>query len=125
MSSPVADLLLTDAAVLTMAPSGVAQRAGVVALLGDRILHVGPDDAGLTAKRTVSLDGRCVVPGFHDAHQHMAWFGASLDEIDLSTPPVRSLDDVAAAVAAAARTTPADTWIVGNGYLKIRDDVMW
>ena len=87
-----------------------------MALLGDRVLHVGQDDAGLTAKRTVSLGGRCVVPGFHDAHQHMAWFGASLDEIDLSTPPIRNLDDVAAAVAAANDTTPADRWIVGNGY---------
>jgi hypothetical protein len=118
MSGPVADLLLTDATVLTMAPdgSGVAPRAGVVALLGDRILHVGADDAGLSARRTVSLGGRCVVPGFHHAHQHMAWFGASLDEIDLSTPPVHSLDDLAAAVAAAAATTPADAWIVGNGY---------
>lgn len=112
--SIVADLLLTDATILTMAPQGFA-RAGAVALLGDRILHVG-DDAGLTAKRTVSLGGRCVVPGFHDAHQHMAWFGASLDEIDLSTPPVRSLADLADAVSAAAASTPADTWIVGNGY---------
>ncbi|HRY11897.1 MAG TPA: amidohydrolase family protein, partial [Candidatus Nanopelagicales bacterium] len=116
MSAPVADLLLTDATVLTMAPDGLAPRAGAVALLGDRVLHVGQDDAGLTAKRTVSLGGRCVVPGFHDAHQHMAWFGASLDEIDLSTPPIRNLDDVAAAVAAANDTTPADRWIVGNGY---------
>ncbi len=88
----------------------------MVALLGDRILHVGPDDAGLTARRTVSLGGRCVVPGFHDAHQHMAWFGASLDEINLSTPPIGSLDDVAAAVAAANDITPVDRWIVGNGY---------
>ncbi len=114
----IADLLLTDAAILTMAPegSGVEPRAGVMAILGDRVLHVGPDDAGLTAKRTVSLGGRCVVPGFHDAHQHMAWFGASLDEIDLSTPPIRSLDDVAAAIAAACANTAADRWIVGSGY---------
>ncbi len=114
----IADLLLTDATVLTMAPqgSGVAPRAGAVALLGGRIVYVGPDDAGLTARRTVSLGGRCVVPGFHDAHQHMAWFGASLDEIDLSTPPVGSLEDVAAAIAAAVASTPADRWIVGNGY---------
>lgn len=118
MSSPIADLLLTDATVLTMAPdgSGVAPRAAVVALFRDRILHVGPDDAGLTARRTVSLRGRCVIPGFHDAHQHMAWYGASLDEIDLSTPPVHSLTDVADAISAAAAITPADQWIVGNGY---------
>ena len=118
MTGPVADLLLTDGNILTMAPdgSGVEPRAAVVALLGGRILHVGADDAGLTARRTVSLAGRCVVPGFHDAHQHMAWFGASLDEIDLSTPPVRSLDDLAAAVADAVATTPPDRWIVGNGY---------
>ncbi len=114
----IADLLLTDASVLTMAPqrAGVAQRAGAVALLGGRIVYVGPDAAGLTARRTMSLGGRCVVPGFHDAHQHMAWFGASLDEIDLSSPPVSSLDDVAAAIAAAVASTPADRWIVGNGY---------
>jgi predicted amidohydrolase YtcJ len=114
----IVDLLLTDASILTMAPagSGVDPRAVVVAILGDRIVHVGADDAGLTARRTVSLAGRCVVPGFHDAHQHMAWFGASLDEIDLSTPPMRNLDDVATAIAAAAASTPADGWIVGNGY---------
>ena len=113
-----ADLLLTDATVLTMAPEGsaVAPRACVVALLGDRVVYVGQDDAGLTAKRTVSLGGRCIVPGFHDAHQHMAWFGASLDEIDLSTPPVHTLADLAGAVAAAAESTPGDAWIVGNGY---------
>ena len=80
-----ADLLLTDATVLTMAPQGAAvvPRAGAVALLGGRVVYVGPDGAGLTAERTVSLGGRCIIPGFHDAHQHMAWFGASLDEIDL------------------------------------------
>ncbi len=113
--SIVADLLLTDATILTMAPQG-PPRAGVVALLGDRILHVGSDDAGLTAKRTVSLGGRCVVPGFHDAHQHMAWFGASLDELDLSTPPIRNLEALADAIATAAASIPGDSWIVGNGY---------
>ena len=45
----------------------------------------------------------------------MAWFGASLDEIDLSTPPVHTLADLAGAVAVAAASTPG-TWIVGNGY---------
>ncbi|MEI2619658.1 MAG: amidohydrolase family protein [Candidatus Nanopelagicales bacterium] len=55
--------------------------------------------------------------GFHDAHQHMAWFGASLDEIDLSTPPIRNLDDLAAAVAdRRGHARPGDRWIVGNGY---------
>ena len=113
-----ADLLLTDATVLTMAPQGAAvvPRAGAVALLGGRVVYVGPDGAGLTAERTVSLGGRCIIPGFHDAHQHMAWFGASLDEIDLSTPPVHTLEDLAGAVAAAAASTPGDAWIVGNGY---------
>jgi predicted amidohydrolase YtcJ len=114
----VVDLLLTDATVLTMAPdgTGVAPRERALAVLGDRVVHVGPDAAGLTARRTVSLAGRCVIPGFHDAHQHMAWFGASLGEIDLSTPPMRSLDDIAAALATAAADTDPGRWIVGNGY---------
>ena len=55
--SIVADLLLTDATILTMAPQG-PPRAGVVALLGDRILHVGSDDAGYEYKEALKGDLR-------------------------------------------------------------------
>ena len=74
--------------VLTLDPA--RPRATALAVLGDRIVAVG-DDAdleGLTADRTVELGGATVVPGFHDAHDHCVFFGMSLAELPLSTPPV-------------------------------------
>src|SRR3712207_7295994 len=38
----------------------------------------------LPARTVVEGRGAVVVPGFGDAHNHMAWFGQSLGEIDLS-----------------------------------------
>ncbi|MEZ5114932.1 MAG: amidohydrolase [Candidatus Nanopelagicales bacterium] len=120
MTGLVADLLLTDADVLTMAPpgSGLPARARCIAVLDGRVVHVGADaaGAGVTARRTVPLGGSFVLPGFHDAHNHMAWFGRGLGELDLSTPPVRTLDDLAAMVAAGAAAAGPDDWVVGNGY---------
>ena len=102
--------------VLTLDPA--RPRASALAVIGDRIVAVG-DDAdldGLTADRTVELGGATVVPGFHDAHDHCVFFGMSLAELPLRTPPVQRLQDVYDAVAAAARETPAGGWIVGAGY---------
>ena len=102
--------------ILTVDPA--RPRASALAVIGDRIVAVG-DDAdldGLTADRTVELGGATVVPGFHDAHNHCVFFGMSLAELELSTPPVQRLEDVYDAVAAAARETPAGGWIVGAGY---------
>ena len=102
--------------VLTLDPA--RPRATALAVLGDRIVAVG-DDAdldGLTADRTVELGGATVVPGFHDAHDHCVFFGMSLAELPLSTPPVQRLQDVYDLVAAAARETPVGGWIVGAGY---------
>jgi predicted amidohydrolase YtcJ len=102
--------------VLTLDPA--RPRASALAVLGDRIVAVGDDVDldGLTADRTVELGGATVVPGFHDAHDHCVFFGMSLAELPLSTPPVQRLADVYDAVAAAARDLPAGSWIVGAGY---------
>lgn len=110
------DAVFTGGNVLTLDPA--RPRATAIAVLGGRIVAVGEDSdlEGLTADTTVALDGATVVPGFHDAHNHCVFFGMSLAELPLSTPPVQSLDDVYALVAEAARTTEAGGWIVGAGY---------
>ena len=63
----------------------------------------------------VDLRGATLLPGFHDAHNHMAWFGMSLSETDLRSPGVGSLDELYAAVARRAETA-AGEWVVGSGY---------
>ena len=105
-----ADLLLTNARVRTLEGAGRGEVAGAVAIWRDRIVALEE----VPAHRTVDLGGAVVVPGFHDAHNHMAWYGLSLAEVDLR---VTSLDALYAAVAPRAPSTGPDEWIVGAGLL--------
>ncbi len=116
MTSPaaVADLLLVNGRVLTMDPA--RPRASAVAITGGRIQLVTDDPAGVRAARVVDLGGAALVPGFHDAHNHMAWFGMSLTEVDLRSPGVSSLNQLYAAVAERALVTKPGGWVTGSGY---------
>ena len=64
-------------------------------------------------REVIDLKGATLLPGFHDAHNHMIGFGLSLTEVDLR---VDSLDELYARVAARAAATPAGEWIIGSGY---------
>ena len=75
-----ADLLLVNANVLTMDPA--RPRASSVALAGGRIVAVDPDRDRLHPRQVADLRGATLLPGFHDAHNHMAWFGLTLTEIE-------------------------------------------
>ena len=112
--APIADLLLVNGAVLTMDPA--RPRARSVAVAGGRIIAVDPDPDDLPAREVVDLQGAALLPGFNDAHNHMASFGLSLAEVDLSSAAVRSLDELYAAVAGRARQAPLGGWVVGTGY---------
>jgi predicted amidohydrolase YtcJ len=110
------DMILRHATIVTLGAG--PPRATALGILGDRIVAVGDDRdlAGLTAHRTIDLGAACVVPGFNDAHNHMAGYGATLDQVPLGSPPIRSVADIVEAVAARARQVPAGGWIVGSGY---------
>ncbi|HEY0935704.1 MAG TPA: amidohydrolase family protein [Trebonia sp.] len=109
------DLLLVNANVRTMDPA--RPRAAAVAVTGGRIAGVGDDAAeaagGAAAGNVIDLKGATLIPGFHDAHNHMAGFGLLLTEVDLR---VDSLDELYARVAARAAAGPPGGWITGAGY---------
>jgi predicted amidohydrolase YtcJ len=111
------DLLLVNAQVLTMDPA--RPRAAAVAVSGGRIAAVydrppgTADLPGVPPSRVIDLGGATLLPGFHDAHNHMTGFGLSLAEIDLRTG---SLDELYARVAARAAATQAGEWVNGAGY---------
>src|ERR1700760_58366 len=109
----MADLLLVNANVLTMDPA--RPRAGSVAAAGGRIIAVDPGPE-LRAREVVDLGGATVLPGFHDAHNHMAWFGRTLTEADLRPAVTPALDDVYAAVTRQAEGIGEGDWVVGAGY---------
>jgi hypothetical protein len=114
MSEPLADLLVVNANVLTMDPA--RPRARSVAVAAGRVIAVDADAASLPAREVIDLRGQTVLPGFHDAHNHMAWFGMTLTELDLSPAAVTSLDELYAAVARKARETGSGDWVIGSGY---------
>jgi hypothetical protein len=89
------DLVLVNANVLTMDPN--RPRATAVAMAQGRISVL--DEIPPGAARVVDLRGATVLPGFHDAHNHMIGFGMSLGEVDIGSPPVGSLDELYAAIA--------------------------
>ena len=89
--------------------------ARALALAGDRVgggVDVREGDRSLVSNERVDLDGRCVVPGFTDAHVHFLEWSLSLGRLDLAE--TRSHADVLAA-AAAARPN-ADGWVIGAGW---------
>lgn len=87
-----------------------------LAVLHGRIVALGEDAAALSTGRRVDLGGAFVVPGFHDAHNHMAHFGIGLAEVQLGADVCKTVDDVYDAIARRAAELPPGTWIVGRGY---------
>jgi hypothetical protein len=74
------DLIVRNARIVTM--EDAVPRAHTLAVHHGRVLALDPD--GLRGRVEIDAQGAALVPGFGDAHNHMAWFGSSLDEVDLS-----------------------------------------
>jgi predicted amidohydrolase YtcJ len=109
------DLLLVNANVLTMDPD--RPTASAVAVAGGRIVGTYDGKPDVTATDVIDLRGLTLIPGFHDAHNHMIGFGLSLTEVDLR---VGSRDELYARVAAKAASTPEGEWVIGSGYDQTR-----
>jgi hypothetical protein len=112
--STVAELLLVNANVLTMDPA--RPRARSVAIAGGRIAALDPGPGDVGARDVVDLGGATVLPGFHDAHNHMAWFGRTLSEADVRPDVAPTLDDLYTAVTRQAEGTADGDWVTGAGY---------
>jgi predicted amidohydrolase YtcJ len=104
------DLVVRNAAVVTV--DDERPRAHTLAVHHGRVLALDPE--GLRGRTEIDAQGAALVPGFGDAHNHMAWFGSSLDEVDLSgLTDLRALYD---RVAERAATLGPDAFVVGAGY---------
>ncbi len=115
---PAADLILTNANVLTMNPA--CPVAEMVAIKGNKILLVaGNDRLGEVRgakSRIIDCQGRTVVPGFNDAHCHIFSFIRKLGSLDLSPSSVGSIADIKAAIRRRTQSLPPGNWLTGEGY---------
>lgn len=69
-----ADLILTNAIVLTMNPAMKVYEPGAVAIAGEKILGVGPETEILEtyqASNQIDCQGKVVMPGLVNAHTHV------------------------------------------------------
>jgi len=113
-----ADLILNGGTVITVDPD--RPRAEAVAVKNGRILAVGStselNDLRGAKTRVVDLKGKTVVPGFNDAHNHMASFGMQLQMVSLHAAKTATVADIVAAMRQRAETQEAGTWVKGAGY---------
>jgi len=97
--------------------------ATALAIRGDRIVAVGSDAAmlALAGPQTVRVDLRqhFVMPGFNDAHVHLAMGG--LAALNVPLDGCRSLAEMQSRIQAAARRTPDGEWLTGRGW----DQTLW
>jgi predicted amidohydrolase YtcJ len=67
----------------------------------------------------VDLGGHFVMPGFNDAHTHLASGG--FEKLDIDLVGTKSLAEMKQRIAARAKTAAAGEWLVGRGW----DHTLW
>jgi predicted amidohydrolase YtcJ len=99
------------------------ERAEAMAVAGDRLIAVGKniDILNLKGPRTeiIELDRRFVMPGFNDAHLHLANAGFQRLTVDLAG--TKSLEELRARIRARVETAAPGEWITGGGW----DHTLW
>lgn len=91
---------------------GTGRTVGSLATRDGRIVAVGDDLNSLAGPETTVIErpSAVVMPSFFDSHNHMLHTAVDIEAPDLSR--CRSIREVLATIAEAARAQPAGTWIV-------------
>lgn len=87
-----------------------------LAVRDGRIAAVGEDLDALTGPETVveELDGRWVLPAFHDSHVHPIQAGLEMNQCDLTG--LSTIEGYLDAIGAYAAANPGRAWVTGGGW---------
>jgi predicted amidohydrolase YtcJ len=127
-AKPKADVIFTHGNIFTgvldtSSSLGAGKRAEAIALHGDRILAVGTREeiAKLKGPDTIVIDlgGHFVMPGFNDAHAHIAAAGQEKMNVDMTG--TKTLDEFRERLRVKVEAAGPDEWIVGGGW----DETLW
>lgn len=120
-ASEPADLVLTNGVIYTVVPA--RPRVEAVAVKGERIVAVGSSKEMQAwvgpATKVIDLKGRFAMPGFNDAHVHLANAGQSKLAVELTG--ARSLAEFQSRIRARLGGTKPGEWITGRGW----DHTLW
>ncbi|HET7616672.1 MAG TPA: amidohydrolase family protein, partial [Bacillales bacterium] len=110
-----ADLVLKHADIVSM--DNEENRYEALVVWDGKIVALGSNEemASYSGEGTMVLDleGKTVVPGFIDAHQHMISTGFNLRNVDCR---VSSIQELVEKMKKRAETCEQDEWVVGWGY---------
>ena len=113
-----ADLLFKNGNVYTA--NDQLPTAQAIAVKGDRIVFVGSnaDAQKFVGKDTkvIDLQGKTVLPGFTDAHQHLS--GVGFREMTLNLEGSTSLEDLLAKLKARVDQAKPGEWVTGRGWIE-------
>jgi predicted amidohydrolase YtcJ len=124
---PKADVIYVHGNVYTGMPMGASlggvKREQAIAVRADRIDAVGPNEEILKLKGAntvvVELGGKFVMPGFNDAHTHLAAGG--FEKLTVNLVGAKSLDEFRERIRAKVEKAEPNAWIVGGGW----DETLW
>jgi predicted amidohydrolase YtcJ len=125
-SQPRADVIFLNANIYTGVDTSsfhAIQRAEAIAVHNGRVEAVGRNDEIVKLKgpatEVIDLGGHFVMPGFNDAHVHLANAGFQRLTVDLAG--VKSLTEFRERIRARVQNAAPNDWIVGGGW----DQTLW
>ena len=125
---PKADVIFTHANIYTgmvdaASSMGAGQRSEALAIREDKILAVGKRDDIMKLKgpdtKIVDLGGHFLMPGFNDAHMHLA--SAGLEKMNANMVGTKTLDEFRDRLRAKCEAAAPGDWVVGEGW----DETLW
>ncbi len=104
--------------IITMDPK--APEATAFGVWGNRFCAVGSDDdvrkMADNQTEVIDLNGRAVVPGFIESHNHISMYAATLLQADCSPASNQDIADVKEKLRDLADRTTSGRWVNGWGY---------
>ena len=107
----------------TSTPNPSPERVQAIAVGDGRVLAIGTNDEVRKMKgsrtQVIDLAGHFVMPGFNDAHLHLASGGFSQLSVDLRG--TKTLQEMQDRIGSRAKQAAAGEWIQGSGW----DHTLW
>src|SRR5215813_10798842 len=125
-SARKADKIFVHGNIYTGVPAAANFQGGreeAIAIVGDCIVAVGKANDLLKLKgpatQVIDLERHFVMPGFNDAHLHLA--GAGFRRLTVNLAGAKSLDEFRERIRARVATAAPGEWIIGGGW----DHTLW
>jgi len=114
-----ADLVLSGGHVITMEDPIIARQMDI-ALCEGRIVAIGGQSqiSQLVSSGTevINVEGKTLMPGLIDSHNHMVRFGENLQALEVSPAKVGTINDLLTRLKQRAGEIPQGKWLKAWGY---------